>query len=130
MDSDQTLIDSYVSGEEALRAADYKQKADALRRYEDAAKKAHKIRQSNALLRNYSVPSWEELALVGQRHLIVDAEIVSNNPSTTESELRKLYLERLIAWGDTESSDLNDWDENSEGCEQMVLKELKAILNR
>lgn len=79
-------------------------------------------------LNNLSVLPWEELDISSQNHLIADAEAVANNPSITEHELRKLYWERLVAWGDTENLDLGVSDEKSEIIEGIVLIELKSAL--
>lgn len=130
MDSDQRLIDAYHAREEALAAAEWKRKKANLQRYENAAKEAHKVRMTARLMHSRPVPPWDELHIGSQRHLIADAECVAMNPSITEPELRKVYQERLVAWGDTDSPDLGVGDEISESIEGMVLEHLKATLNR
>lgn len=130
MNSDQPFLDSYNAHEDAVAAADWKQKRAALQRYEQAAKEAHKVRMTANMVNNRQVVSWDDMSISGQRHLIADAENVAKNPSITESELKQLYLERLIASGDSENPDLLEtWDEESEITEKMVLERLKAVLS-
>lgn len=129
MDSDRHLIETYNAREDAHEVAEWKRKNTNLQRYENAAKEAHKVRIMARLVHSRPVPSWEELDLASHRHLIADAESVARNPSITALELRKIYQERLVAWGDTDNPDLGVDDEISETIEQLVLEKLKATLN-
>lgn len=129
MDSYQNQLDIYNAREEAREAAEWRQKMADQQRYENAAKEAHSVRCKARFLLPCSVPQWEDLDLSSQRQLIADAEIVAKNPSITEPELRNLYRERLMAWGDTDHPDLGDSDNESEIIEGMVLEQLKSSLN-
>jgi hypothetical protein len=117
----QDLLKTY----EARELVDWKRKQEAQQRYENAAKQAHKVRVAGRLLRD-PVPCWEDLHVGSQRHLIADAENVANNPRITLAELTKMYQDRLIAWGDTDSPDLRAPDSICWNIEEMVLEDLKA----
>ena len=129
MDSYQNQLDTFNAREEAREVAEWRQKRAEHQRYENAAKEAHKVRLVARLTHSSPVPQWDDLDLSSQRQLIADAEAVAKNPSITESELRKLYRERLMAWGDTDHPDLEVSDEGSESIEGMVLEHLKSSLN-
>lgn len=129
MDSYQNQLDVYNAREDALEATEWEQKRTSRQRYENAAKEAHKLRMKARLVHTCSVCYWDDLGISSQQHLIADAETVAKNPSITEPELRKLYKERLLAWGDTDNPDLGGSDEVSESIEGMVLEHLKSTLN-
>jgi len=132
MDSDQDLLDAHNAREDVREADEWKRKSADHQRYENAAREAHKLRNTaRLLLANADVRDWEELALVSQKHLTVDAEDVAKNPSITAAELSRLYFERLVAWGDADSPDLGEGDEDAQSyqvIEEMVLKRLKECL--
>lgn len=133
MDADEKLLEIHNAIEEACEADERKKnKADHLR-HENAAKEAHKVRNSARLLIiNADIYEWEDLALITKRHLIADAKNVSENPLITSAEIFRIYKERLIAWGDIESPDLGVGDENYmiyQMTEDMVLKRLKECLS-
>lgn len=129
MDSYQNQLNNFNAREVAREAAEWRETKAENQRYEDAAKEAHKIRCVARLLSISQVPQWDDLDLSSQRHLIADAEAVAKNPSITESELRNLYRERLIAWGDTDHPDLGVNDNDSEQSEEMALQSLKSSLS-
>lgn len=110
---------------EAREEAALQRKRARQQRYEDAAREAHKTRNMGRLLQTVPPIDWEDLSISSQRHLIADAEIVALNPSITAIELARLYRERLIAVGDTDSPDLDGEDEI---VEAMVLDQLKRSL--
>lgn len=130
MDSYQNQLDAYNAREDALVAKQWKQKKADRQRYENAAKEAHKIRMAWHLTLSWPVRPWDSLPISSQQHLIADAENVAKNPSITEPELRKLYIERLLSGGDTENQDLGVWDENGERIEGAVLEHLKSTLSK
>lgn len=130
MNSDQRLIDAYHAREEERKAAEWKRNKENQERYESAAQEAHKIRLARSLISTHQVSQWNEMSISSKKHLIADAQIVATNPSITEPELRTIYQERLVAWGDTDNPDLGAWDRSSENCEKLVLTRLKEILNR
>lgn len=121
MDAYEKLLNDYESRE----AEKLKQKLSDQRKYEEAAKQAHRVRNAARLLvPNAPVIDWEGLSSISQKHLIADAENVALNPSITADELARLYRERLVKWGDLDSSDLLNGDD--EEVEGMVLEQLKA----
>jgi len=125
MDSDQRLLDAANAREVASEEAKWKQK----KRYEGAAKEAHKVRQVHRLLRHGDARGWDDLPLVSHRHLIADAENVADNQNITADELHQLYQERLIAWGDSDSADLSDpMTKEDHAAEDQVLSRLKELL--
>ena len=128
MDPDQKLLDDHHAREDALRAAQWALKKADVVRYEDAAKEAHKFRLAAFLVCNCAVLYWDELDFSSRQHLIADAEAVAKTPSITEPELRKLYRERLLAWGDTDNPDLQPTDELNAIIEASVLEHLKLLL--
>lgn len=133
MDSDQDLLDEHNAREDAFQAAEWKLKKASQQRYEDAAKKAHAYRNTARLVGggNLQLLQWEGMALSSQMHLIADAKNVAENPTITAIELNRLYKERLIARGDTDSSDLGDGDESTpvlQAIEEQVLECLKKCL--
>ena len=131
MNSDEDLIDTHNAREELREAAEWKRNTETQQQYGNAAKKAHKVRMAGCLLRHFPVPSWDDMNIGSQRHLIADAENVAKNPSLTATELRKLYQERLMAWGDTENADLGVDDETTparQEIEEAVLKHLRSVL--
>ena len=129
MDSDQDLLDAYNEREDAENAAKQRRNREDRSRFENAAKEAHKVRMMARLVHNLQVPSWDEMHLGSQQHLIADAANVAENSLITEGELRALYQERLVASGDTENPDLGSADAVSEYIEDMVLTRLKAALS-
>lgn len=130
MDSDQELLNIYNVREEAFKAVEWKRKKVAQQRYENAANEAHKIRMLNSLVCNLPVISWDDMDLISKRHLIADAENVANNPFINMTELKKMYQERLTAWGDTNNPDLGTRNENALQVEKTVLDCLKGMLNK
>lgn len=112
---------------DAREVAETKRKREARQRYESAAKEAHKTRcTARLLLPNSHVPTWDEMSLSSQRHLIADAENVALNPSITTGELARLYRERLVASGGLDHPDLEGEDEV---IESLVLDRLKKCLD-
>lgn len=133
MDSDQDLLDARDAHEAVREADEWKRKRANHQRHENAAREAHKVRNSSRLIgfNKADVRGWEDLPLVSQNHLIADAENVAANPSITAAELSRLYNERLIDWGDIDSPDLGLGDDNTPSyheIEEMVLKRLKECL--
>lgn len=130
MDSDQDLLDAANARDDARQAAEWRLKKAAQQRHESAAKEAHKIRQMHRLLLSQDARDWDRLPLVSQRHLIADAENVAANPNITAAELHRLYQERLLAWGDTDSADLRAGPLPIEAqvTEDQVLSRLKELL--
>ena len=125
-------MDSYeelMKREEARELDDWKRRKATQEQYESVAKQAHKIRMTGRLLLNSPCPCWEDLNLSSQRHLIADAANVAMNPSISGAELNKLYQERLVASGETDSPDLNVPEESFQALEETILKNLKAALS-
>jgi hypothetical protein len=117
----EDLVNAY----EAREAAALQRKQARRQRYEDAAREAHMTRNMGRFLQSVPRIEWEDLSISSQRHFIADAENVALNPSITAIELARLYKERLIAVGDTNSPDLDGEDEI---VEAMVLDQLKRCL--
>ena len=120
-------MDSYddlLKRQEARELAEWRRRKEDHERYESAAKQAHKIRMAAHLLLDSSVPSWEDMSIGSQRHLIAEAEHVAKNQAISYAELNKFYQERLVASGDSDHPDLGA----SEAIEETVLQALKAIL--
>ena len=124
MDSYQNLLDAH----DAREAAELKLKKAAQQRYENAAKKGHAFRCISNLVKSVTLLTWDEMRPVSQRHLIADAENVAANPAITATELNRLYKERLISSGDTDSLDLGEWAPGDLVTEEQVLEQLKKYL--
>lgn len=124
MDSYQNLLDAH----DAREAADLKLKKAAQQRYENAAKKGHAFMCISNLVKSVTLLTWDEMRPVSQRHLIADAENVAANPTITATELNRLYKERLISSGDTDSLDLGEWAPDDLVTEEQVLEQLKKYL--
>lgn len=124
MNPDQELLNAY----EARELADWKRNKEARQRYENAAKQAHGVRMAARSLCS-PVPSWDDMHLGSQRHLVADAENVANDPTISLAQLTAMYHERLIASGDTSNPDLNPPGEICRQIEEMVLANLKETLH-
>lgn len=129
MDLEQDLLDAHNAREDVREADEWKRKKADHQRYENAAREAHKVRNSARLLVvNALVIDWDGIQLSSKNHFIADAENVAENPLITAAELNEVYKERLISWGDTDNPDLGVGDENAliyQVIEEMVLKRLK-----
>jgi hypothetical protein len=124
-------MDSYddlLKREEARELAVWRRRKEDQERYKSAARQAHKVRMAGRLVHQLPVPTWEDMDCGSKRHLIADAEHVAKNPAISYAELNKFYQERLLAWGDTDNSDLGTPEESFWTIEETVLKKLKAIL--
>ncbi len=129
MDSDQDLLDTANARDDAHLGAEWRLKKAAQQRYESIAKQAHNIRKVHGILLNQPMPDWVDMCLSSRKQLIADVESVAANPIITAAELHRLYQERLIAWGDSDSADLRGhMTKEDHVTEDQVLSRLKELL--
>lgn len=87
MDSDQELLDAYNAREDVREADEWKRKREDRQRNENAAREAHKVRNTGRLLiDNALVIDWDGIQLSSKNHLIADAQNVAANASITAAE--------------------------------------------
>ena len=124
MENGQSLIDAYLDKERNEAVSKIREK----KKLEQAAIEAHKIRQACGLLQGRDMPDWDDMALISQKHFIEDARNVLSKPTITLKEIHNEYRKRLIEYGDTESEDLQPFDNEALYIEQMVLDKLKEMI--